>query len=45
MTEHEEPNIQRLRSIRKPFLASRLLALGDPRAHPDHHTRLLSEAN
>jgi len=45
MTDHEKPNIQRLRSIRKSSVASRLLALGDRRDRPDHHIRLLSEAN
>lgn len=45
MTDHEKPNIQYLRSIRKSFVASRLLDLGDHRAHPDHHIWLFSEAN
>lgn len=45
MTDHEKSNVQRLRRIRKFRVASRLLALGDHRANPDHHTRLPSEAN
>lgn len=45
MTDHEKSNVQRLRSIRKAFVANRLLALGDHRARPDCHIRLLSEAN